>query len=76
MIIDRSTDLTQFAGKRVVINRERGALITAIRHCQAGSRFPELDAGVGGMCIEDPHGDCRGGNTAFWWPYGTDLTLT
>lgn len=74
MIISPSTDLTQFTGARVVINGVRGARIQTIRH-DAEFNNPALKGGVGGMCVEDPHGDCRGGATAFWWPYGTDFTL-
>lgn len=75
MIIDQSTDLTQFAGKRVVVNHfDRRARIQTIRHDHEYDN-PRLSGGFGGMCVEDPHGDCRGGSTAFWWPYGTDLTI-
>jgi hypothetical protein len=74
VIIKPTTDLTDFAGRRVTINHGRGALICDIRH-GAESTFEELRGGVGGTCIEDPHGDCRGGSTAFWWPYGTDLAV-
>jgi hypothetical protein len=73
MIIDSTTDLTPFAGARVTIDHHRTARILDIRHC-ADSSFEELRNGVGGSCVEDPHGDCRGGSTAFWWPYGTDLS--
>lgn len=74
MILTPTTDLTVYAGKRVFINYGRGALICSIHH-GAESRFESLRNGVGGDCIEDPHGDCRGGSTAFWWPYGADLEL-
>lgn len=74
MLITPTTDLTQFRGQRVVINHLRGAVITDIRHGNT-SPFESLHGGVGGMCLEDPHGTCRGGSTAFWWPYGTDLTI-
>jgi hypothetical protein len=74
VIIQPTTDLTLFAGKRVRIDSVRGALVCDIRH-RADSMFEELRDGVGGTCIEDPHGDCRGGSTAFWLPYGTDLTV-
>ena len=74
MIIDSTTDLSRFAGARVTINRVRAARILNIRHC-ADSIFEELRNGVGGSCVEDPHGDCPGGDTAFWWPYGTDLAV-
>lgn len=74
MIIQPSTDLAQFAGKRVTISHVRGALICDIHHC-GDSQFESLRGGIGGTCIEDAHGDCRGGSTAFWWPYGTDLTV-
>lgn len=74
MIVEPNTDLGQFAGQRVTINHVRGALIADIRHC-ADSTFPELRDGVGGTCIEDRHGECQGGSTAFWWPYGTDLAI-
>lgn len=75
MIIQPTTDLTQFAGKRVLIGGVRGALICDIRH-RGDSPFEELRDGVGGICIEDPHGTCRGGSTAFWWPYGTNLEVS
>ena len=74
MILIESTDLGQFVGRRVTINNVRGALIADIKHC-TDSTFPELRNGVGGACVEDPHGDCPGGDTAFWWPYGTDLSI-
>ncbi len=74
MNVQQSTDLTQFAGKRVVIDHFRAARIQTIRH-DTEFRNPALKGGIGGMCVEDPHGDCRGGVTAFWWPYGTDLEL-
>jgi hypothetical protein len=73
VIIQPSTDLAPFAGQRVVIDHVRGVRIQTIRH-DAELRNSALKGGVGGMCIEDPHGDCRGGSTAFWYPYGTDLS--
>lgn len=75
MIVTETTDLTVFVGKRVVVNRfERRALIQTIRHDREYQRV-SMSGGFGGMCIEDPHGDCRGGGTGYWWPYGTDLTI-
>lgn len=76
MIIDRTTDLAQFAGARIVINGVRGARIGTIRHgAEATHQIEALRGGIWGECIDDPHGDCRGGATAFWWPYGTDLII-
>ncbi len=74
MIIDQATDLTQFTGQRVTIDRYRGARIGTIRHDREWNNV-KLSGGFGGMCVEDPHGDCRGGATAYWLPYGADLTL-
>lgn len=74
MIIDPSTDLAQFIGCRVVVDHVRTARIITIRHC-VDSVNEGLRHGFGGDCVEDPHGDCRGGSTAFWWPYGTDLKV-
>jgi hypothetical protein len=74
VIIDPATDLAQFAGARVVINGTRTARVTTIRHGIEATRV-QLHDGVWGEGIDDPHGDCRGGATAFWWPYGTDLAL-
>lgn len=75
MQIQPHTDLTQFEGRRVLINGIVTATITTIRHGNT-SPFEGLHGGFGGMCVEDPHGDCRGGSTAFWRPYGTDLVIT
>ena len=74
MQLQPHTDLTQFTGKRVVINRLRGARIDVLRH-SSENRYVSMTDGFGGMCVEDPHGDCRGGATGCWWPYGTDLTI-
>jgi hypothetical protein len=77
MIIDRSTDLTQFEGKRVVIDHGRNAQVFAIHHGVEASEhgINALRDGVWGDCWYDRHGDDRGGNSSFWWPYGTDLTV-
>lgn len=72
MIIQPTTDLTPLVGKRVAVDHVRSVRITSIRHC-SDSPVEGLRDGFGGDCVEDPHGDCRGGSTAFWWPYGTDL---
>ncbi len=76
MRVQPTTDLAQFVGRRVVIDHGiRRAIISDINH---GTKYPDaktLHGGFCGMCVEDPHGDCRGGATAFWWPYDTDLTI-
>lgn len=75
MILQPSTDLTQFAGNRVTINHIRGAEVHMIRHgAEATHCVEQLRHGVWGDCWYDRHGDDGGGNSAFWWPYGTDLT--
>lgn len=74
MIIQPSTDLTPLKGARVVVDHARTVKILTARHC-SDSPVEGLRDGFGGDCFEDPHGDCRGGNTAFWWPYGTVLTI-
>jgi hypothetical protein len=74
VILDPATDLTPFAGQRVTIDHFRAARIGLIHHGAEASR-EALHEGVWGNCIDDPHGDCRGGSTAFWWPYGTDLEV-
>ena len=74
--IECGTDLAQFKGVRVTINHTQGALITAIRHGAEATRcVGELRDGVWGDCWYERHGDDRGGNSSFWWPYGTDLTI-
>jgi hypothetical protein len=76
VIIYPSTDLTQFAGKQVTINGARTARITAIRHGAEAVRCVEqLRDGVWGEGWYDRHGDDRGGNSSFWWPYGTDVAV-
>lgn len=78
MIIQPTTDLTQFVGKRVTIDHARTAQVHTIRH-GAEATHPTasvaLRDGVWGDCWYDRHGDDRGGNSSFWWPYGTDLTI-
>jgi hypothetical protein len=77
MKIEPTTNLAQFAGTRVVINGVRAVQISAIRHgAEATHCVDELRDGVWGDCWYERHGDERGGNSSFWWPYGTDLTLT
>lgn len=74
MQVQPHTDLTQFVGRRVRIDHSRAAHITTATH-GGESPFTSLHGGFGGMCVEDPHGTCRGGSTAYWHPYGTDLTV-
>jgi hypothetical protein len=74
MVITAATDLTQFAGRRVRINRGRTAVIATIRHGNT-SPFKALHGGFGGMCDEEPYGTEPGGPSAYWRRYGTDLTI-
>lgn len=77
MILNPTTDLTPFAGARVTARTGDGpvtAKIGTIRH-GADARSQVLHGGVYGLCVEEAHAGCRGGSTAFWWPYGSDLSL-
>lgn len=77
MILTPSTDLTMFAGKRVVIDHVRTAQVFDIHHgVEAKHTGEALRDGAWGACWYDRHGDDRGGNRSFWWPYGTDLEVT
>ncbi len=72
MIVTEHTDLFPFIGQRVTVDHTRTVRVELIAH----GVTDRVKGGAYGMCIEDPHGDCRGGATAFWWPYGTDLEVT
>lgn len=78
MILDRSSDLTQLKGARVTINRGQAAVIASILHGTEASEhtIEALRDGVWGDCWYERHGDDRGGNSSFWWPYGTILEVT
>lgn len=77
MIIEPTTDLAQFAGQRVTLDHVRTVQIHTIRHgAEATHCVEQLRDGVWGDCWYDRHGDDRGGNSSFWWPYGTDLEVT
>jgi hypothetical protein len=72
-----STDITVLAGRRIRINGRQVAQVQAIRHGrEATHQVDALAGGVWGDCFYEPHGDDRGGNSAFWWPYGTDVEVT
>lgn len=76
MIIQPSTDLTQFAGRHVTVDHVRTARIYVIRHgAEATHCVEQLRGGVWGDCWYDRHGDDQGGNSSFWLPYGTDLAV-
>jgi hypothetical protein len=74
MILTPTTDLSPFAGQRVVINHVRTAKVGVIRH-GATARSEHLHGGVFGDWVEDPHAGCRGGSAAFWLEYGSDLEV-
>lgn len=76
MIIEPDTDLAQFIGKRVTVDHVRTFRIAMIRHgAEATHCVDELGDGVWGEGWYERHGDDPGGNSAFWWPYGTDLEV-
>jgi hypothetical protein len=76
VIIDPTTDLTGLKGARVVIDHGQTARIAYIAHGAEAVRCGDaLHDGVWGACWYDRHGDDQGGNSSFWWPYGTDLTV-
>jgi hypothetical protein len=76
VIIDQYTDLTALAGKSVTVSHTRTARIQTIHHgAEATLCVDALRDGVWGDCWYERHGDSQGGNSSFWWPYGTDVEV-
>lgn len=76
MNVQPSTDITVFAGRRVQLGSGQHARVFAIRHgAEAVHQVEALRDGVWGDCWYERHGGDPGGNSSFWWPYGTDLTV-
>lgn len=76
MQIQPTTDLTQFAGRRVTFSGGRVARLQTVRHGAEAVNYPsELASGFWGDLIEEPTNHYRGGASSYWLPYGTDLTI-
>jgi hypothetical protein len=75
MQVTPSTDLAPFVGARVRIAGFRYCRVQTIRHGGTANATC-LRGGVWGDMYEEPRGgDARGGNTAFYFDYGTDFEL-
>jgi hypothetical protein len=71
--ITPTTDLAPLVGKRVHISQPlpvggRDGIFESLWH-SADLRSPIGEPHCGGMLLEDPHSDCRGGMTGFNLPY-------
>lgn len=77
MIVTEDTDISVFTARRVRINGGQHARVHKIRHGVEATRQVEaLSGGVWGDCHYERHHNDPGGSSSFWWPYGTDLTVT
>ena len=76
MLITPTTDLAQFAGRRVTFSGGRVARLQTVHHGAEATNYPaELQGGIWGDLVEEPTNHYRGGASSYWLPYGTDLTL-
>jgi hypothetical protein len=75
MVITPTTDLTPFVGPRVCIAARYGR-IHAIHHAAEATLCADaLRGGVWGAMTIEPIPADRGGNTAFYYPYGTTVEI-
>jgi hypothetical protein len=72
--VTRHLDLDQLLGQRVRIDRDVPGYGRSTHHGVFYSLWHSERLGdVGGMIREEPHGECRGGDTAFTMPYDTTI---
>ena len=75
VIITPTTDLAALTGMRVRIAREVPGYGRSVHYGVFTDLWlSQMTDGVGGMLREEPHGSCRGGNTGFHLPFGSEVT--
>lgn len=73
MELTASTDLTRLLGQSVLVSGFRVVHVEEIHHGRQARR-EALRGGVWGLWTEEPRADGWGGRSAFFLPYGTDVT--
>jgi len=69
MTVTPNLELSLLAGRRISHNGLTGVL--RVEHCPQPRYVPA--PGLVGAMVHDAHGDCRGGHTAVYIPYGDDI---
>lgn len=64
-------DLAVLSGRRISHGGLTGVL--RVQHCPQPRYVPA--PGLVGAMVHDPHGDCRGGHTSVYIPYGDDIRI-
>lgn len=75
MKITPTSGLAQFVGQRVRISGFRYATIQRIHHGAEARPDSGLAGGVWGLMFEESRPGDRGGNTGFFFDYGTSFEI-